>query len=172
VDRTYSPPPFLFATRLSGLFGQEGTFFTPGALSGLISRKGADMLTKSFFLIVIVGLLILTTGCGQQKLALTAADKGSQVEVTVGQQILITLDGNPSTGYSWEVKDLDTSLLEQVGEAEFESSAPSLLGSGGTLTLTFKALQTGTTMLTLVYHRPWETEVAPLDTFSVTVVIQ
>lgn len=130
------------------------------------------MTTKSFLLFVILGLLIPTTGCGQQKVALTAAHKGSQVEVAVGQQILVTLDGNPSTGYSWEVKDLDTSLLEQVGEAEFESRAPSLLGSGGTLTLTFKALQAGTTTLTLVYRRPWETEVEPIDTFSVTVVIQ
>jgi inhibitor of cysteine peptidase len=130
------------------------------------------MSTKSFFFIALMGLLILTTGCGQQKLALTAADNGSQVEVAVGQQILVTLDGNPSTGYSWDVKDLETSLLEQVGEAKFESSAPSLVGSGGTQTLTFKALQAGTTTLTLVYHRPWETEVEPIDTFSVTVVIR
>jgi inhibitor of cysteine peptidase len=130
------------------------------------------MSTKSFFFIALMGLLILTTGCGQQKLALTAADKGSQVEVAVGQKILVTLDGNPSTGYSWDVKELETSLLEQVGEAKFESNAPSLVGSGGTQTLTFKALQAGTTTLTLVYHRPWETEVEPIDTFSVTVVIR
>ncbi len=40
------------------------------------------------------------------------------------------------------------------------------------MTLTFKALQAGTATLTLVYHRPWETGVEPIDTFTVTVTVR
>jgi inhibitor of cysteine peptidase len=118
-------------------------------------------------------VLVLATACSPTKpVTLTAADRGSQVEVKVGEQIVITLDGNPSTGYTWEAKDLDTTMFEQVGDPTFNSSNPGLVGSGGALTLTFKALKVGSASLTLVYHRPWETGVDPTDTFAVTVTVK
>jgi inhibitor of cysteine peptidase len=118
-------------------------------------------------------MLISVAACSPTKpVTLTAADKGSQVEVKVGEQIVITLDGNPSTGYTWEAKDLDATMFEQVGDPTFNSSNPGLVGSGGTLTLTFKALKVGSASLTLVYHRPWETGVDPIDTFAVTVTVK
>ena len=132
------------------------------------------MLRKILPPILISILLILVTACGSaaNKVSLTSADKDSQVEVKVGGQIVITLDGNPSTGYTWQAKDLDASMFEQVGDTTFISSNPGLVGSGGTLALTFKTLKEGTTTLALVYHRPWETGVDPIDTFEVTVTVK
>ncbi|MBE3039303.1 MAG: protease inhibitor I42 family protein [Chloroflexi bacterium] len=131
------------------------------------------MSRKILSLVTLAVVLILATACSPTKQAnLTTADNGSQVEVKVGEQIFITLDGNPSTGYTWESKDLDTTMFEQVGDPAFSSSNPDLIGSGGTLTLTFKALKAGTAALTLVYHRPWETGVDPIDTFAVTVTVK
>ena len=118
-------------------------------------------------------MLIIASACNPTKHTnLTAADKGSQVEVKVGDQIVISLDANPSTGYTWEPKDLDTTMFEQVGDPVFSSSNPSLVGSGGTLTLTFKTLKAGTVNLTLVYQRPWETGVDPIDTYAITVNVK
>jgi inhibitor of cysteine peptidase len=135
--------------------------------------KGENMFTKTLSLILLAVVLILATACSPAKqVNLTAADKGSQVEVRTGEEIVITLDSNPSTGFSWEAKDLDTTMFEQVGDPTYISSNPGLVGSGGTLTLTFKALKTGTATLTLIYHRPWETDVAPVDTFAVTVTVK
>jgi inhibitor of cysteine peptidase len=85
---------------------------------------------------------------------------------------VVELDGNPSTGYTWEAKDLDDSMIQQVGEAEFQSSNPGLIGAGGTLTLKFKTLKVGTTSLTLVYHRPWETGVKPLSSFTTMITVK
>ncbi len=132
------------------------------------------MLRKILPPVLLSIVLILVTACGSaaKKVSLTSADKDSQVEVKEGGQLVITLDGNPSTGYTWEAKDLDTSMFEQVGEPTFISSNPGLVGSGGTLTLTFKTLKKGTATLTLVYHRPWETGVDPIDTFEVTVTVK
>ena len=129
---------------------------------------------KSKFQITLLAILLLaivfsTAGCNS---ALTAKDNGTTVTVKTGDTFTIKLEGNPSTGYTWEAKDLDTSILEQVGEAEFSGGVPGMVGSGGNLTLTFKALQPGTTTLILVYHRPWETDVEPIDTFSVTVTVK
>jgi inhibitor of cysteine peptidase len=127
------------------------------------------MTCKTLFLVALVVMLVLTTGCGSVQTQLSAADNGKTVEVRAGNQITIVLEGNPSTGYTWEAKDLDTSMFQQVGETEFRSDNPGLVGAGGTLTLTFKVLKTGTSTLTLVYHQPWETNVEPQNTFVVTV---
>jgi inhibitor of cysteine peptidase len=129
-----------------------------------------NLRNVSIFALVLV--LILTAACSPKTPILTKADNGGQVEVKAGDQIVIELEGNPSTGYTWEAKDLDTGMLQSAGDPVFKSSDPSLVGSGGTLTLTFKALKAGATTLTLVYHRPWETDVEPVDTFSVTVTVK
>ncbi len=132
------------------------------------------MYRKLSTLAIILAVFILATACSPQaaSLALNAENNGSQVEVKAGGQIVITLDGNPSTGYSWEAKDLDASMFELAGDPVFTSSNPDLVGSGGTITLTFKALKAGTSTLALVYHRPWETGVEPINTFSVTVIVK
>jgi len=124
--------------------------------------------------ILISLLLILVTACGNPAniVKLTSADQDGQVEVKSGGEVVINLDGNPSTGYTWEAKDLDATLFEQVGDATFVSSNPGLVGSGGTLSLTFKALKKGNATLTLVYHRPWEIGIDPIDTFEVMVTVK
>jgi len=130
------------------------------------------MARKILFLVALAGMVILITGCGSVQTQLSAADNGKTVEVKAGDQIVIALEGNPSTGYTWEAKDLDASMFQQIGETEFKSSNPGLIGAGGTLTLTFKTLKAGTSALTLIYHRPWETDVAPVNTFMVNVTVK
>jgi inhibitor of cysteine peptidase len=127
------------------------------------------MASNKYFLVALATMAVLITGCSSVKTQLTAADNGKTMEVRAGNQLTIVLEGNPSTGYTWEAKDLDASMFQQVGETEFRSSSPGLVGAGGTLTLTFKVLKSGSATLTLVYHRPWETNVEPQSTFEVTV---
>ena len=128
------------------------------------------MFRKPLFY-VFLALILTLAACSPQSVQLTADDNGGQVEVKSGQEFTITLTGNPSTGYMWEIQDLDTTLFEQVGDAQFVSDNPGLVGSGGSITLTFKALQTGTGVLTLVNHRSWE-DTEPIDTFTVTVIVK
>jgi inhibitor of cysteine peptidase len=131
------------------------------------------MSSKILTLLLCTGILVFSTACGAaNRVTLTAADKDSQVDIAKGGTIVITLEGNPSTGFSWEARDLNSAMFEQVGEPVFTSSNPDLIGSGGTVTLTFKALQAGTAALNLVYHRSWETGVDPLDTYSVSVRVK
>ena len=89
---------------------------------------------------------------------LGAGDNGSQVELSSGQVLEVTLASNPTTGYSWEVSEVDEAVLAQLGEAEFQQApteGEQMVGVGGTETFRF-ASATGETTLTLVYHRPWE----------------
>jgi inhibitor of cysteine peptidase len=132
------------------------------------------MFTKLqiLLLMTLVAISVMTAGCTPGLTSLTEAEDGKRIELNSGARLVITLEGNPTTGYTWEVMDLDASLFRQVGEIEFKSSNPGALGAGGTQTLTLEALKPGSATLTLVYHRPWETDVPPLHTFSITVTVK
>jgi inhibitor of cysteine peptidase len=121
---------------------------------------------------LVLGVLFSISACGARNMNLTQADNGSQVTVASGQKLVISLPGNPSTGYNWEVDQVDESILQLAGEPVFESDKPGLPGAGGMLTLNFNALSAGTTTLILVYHRSWEVGIEPLDTFTVTVTVK
>jgi predicted secreted protein len=100
---------------------------------------------------------------------------GSQVELEQGQILVVTLESNPTTGYSWEVVETQESILEQMGDAEFKPSQtgePPLVGAGGWEIFRFKAISAGQMTLQLVYRRPWEEGVEPIKTFSIQVVVK
>ena len=130
------------------------------------------MIPKFAFAGLLIAVLVLGTGCGNVNPGLIQSDNGGQIDVNVGDQFSVTLPSNPSTGYNWEPQALDLSMLEQVGESKYESVGEPMPGSGGNLTLTFKALNAGSTTLVLVYHRSWEADVDPIDTFIVTVNVK
>jgi predicted secreted protein/putative hemolysin len=106
---------------------------------------------------------------------LTDSDKGSNVSLKVGDTLTVELKSNPSTGYSWHVSANDETVLQQVGEPQFDlGNQTPVPGAGGTQTFTFKAVGKGKTTLTLLYTRPWETTVTPTpdDTWSVNVTVE
>jgi inhibitor of cysteine peptidase len=123
-------------------------------------------------ILTLVVCLASITGCKPKPVQLTEADNNKEITLDVGSQLIITLPGNPSTGYNWEVKTIDTAILGQVGEPQFVSENTNLVGAGGQLSLTFEALKAGSTTIELVYHRPWETDVAPLQTFTIQVTVK
>jgi inhibitor of cysteine peptidase len=137
----------------------------------------------------LMAVLVLAAGCAsgdsaptggnidrgeETTIVLGAEDEGTLVELSPGQVLEVTLASNPTTGYSWEVSEVVESVLTQMGEAEFLEAlkeSEQLVGAGGTETFRF-ASATGETTLTLVYHRPWEKDVEPLETFTVQVVVR
>ena len=99
-------------------------------------------------------------------------DDGRWVELHEGQQLTLSLDSNPTTGYRWEIVDGGPAILDQVGEAEFRSgdSDTNLVGAGGVEVFRFKAKDSGQGVLKLGYRRPWE-DAEPLETFNVQILV-
>ncbi len=141
------------------------------------NRLGKPLRIGSLILLVTVLALALSSSAlsnspPQQppppsEISLGAVDDGRQIELGEGQVLVVSLEGNPSTGYIWQVEEEAARILRQTGEIEFEPES-NLLGTPGTQTLRFKAVEAGQTTLKLVYRRPWE-EVEPARTFSVQV---
>ena len=130
------------------------------------------LITNSFVFIALCISIVTVTGCGTRALKLTETDNGSDVNLDAGGQLMITLPGNPSTGFSWEVSSVDGDILAQEGEPEYFGEDSMLVGLGGQVRFIFIAKEAGSTTLELVYHRPWETNVAPLQTFTILVTVK
>ncbi len=101
---------------------------------------------------------------------LSEQDEGNAVHLQLGELLVVALEGNPSTGYNWEVTPADQAVVAQQGEPEFNADSD-LLGSSGKISLTFKAVAEGQQALTLAYRRPFEKDVAPQKTISFVVVV-
>jgi len=129
-------------------------------------------------LIKVVGIafiiMILASGCGIISAKTITLDKkanASIIEFREGDKLDVMLQGNPSTGYSWTIDSLDSTILEESAEPEFKPDND-LVGAGGEFTFHFEALKSGETTLKLIYHRSWEKDKEPLDTFEITVVVE
>ena len=96
---------------------------------------------------------------------------GGQVQLEVGQSLVVTLASNVTTGYSWSLTDnSDSSVLTEIGN-EYIAPQTTLVGAGGKEEWTFKALKKGTSSISMGYRQPWETGTPPAETFSLTVVV-
>ena len=104
-----------------------------------------------------------------KEIRLTEGNNGCLAELGVGQVLVISLESNPSTGYLWEVADINTKVLHQVGKTEFKQTSP-LLGAPEKQILRFKPVGAGQSTLKLVYHRSWEKGVEPAKEFSIQVI--
>ena len=109
-------------------------------------------------LVTLILAVCLLAGCGGVK---TYVDAEKTITVSVGQEFIIALDSNPTTGYDWE-ESYDDSMLsldEEESRYEPDEKAKGLVGAGGTQYFRFKVLKAGNTEITLVYKRSWEEEI-------------
>ena len=105
-------------------------------------------------------------------LATAHAGDSKPLTVTAGKEFNITLQYNASTGYQWVLaKAPDQKLVKLLG-TEYKRLDPKLIGSGGDIVWTFRALAAGKTQIGLDYVRPWEKGQKPARTTNVVVVIK
>jgi inhibitor of cysteine peptidase len=105
-------------------------------------------------------------------LRLNQGDNGRSSTLAVGQELIVTLPSNPSTGYRWQVTAGDATVLAQAGEAQYASEGIPRPGSGGTETFRFRAVAAGSTMLRLSYAPSYDPSAAPAETFDLSVTVR
>ena len=104
-----------------------------------------------------------------EQIVVTADDHGREIELGEGQLLVVRLQANPSTGYSWQVSEPGIEpILRQSGAVEFQPESD-LLGAPGTQILRFEGVREGDSTLTLEYRRPWEADLQPAGTFRLQV---
>ena len=94
--------------------------------------------------------------------------EGDTITVKNGQEFVIALTANPSTGYTWDAGPNDN--VKYVSSKQVNASSGAI-GAAGTQELTFKAVQTGSSTLELAYARQFEGGVPPAQTTSFDVTV-
>lgn len=95
------------------------------------------------------------------------------LQLARGQTLLINLRSNPTTGFRWQVQDAAPNVLRSLGPEVYSNPEDSgLVGSAGQSSWRFAAAQAGSGRLLLVYRRPWETDVAPAQSFDCQVTVE
>ncbi|ELP86442.1 Amoebiasin-1, putative [Entamoeba invadens IP1] len=101
-------------------------------------------------------------------MSLTEKNNGQTIQMTFGQKQKITLNGNPTTGYSWMVIE-STGVTADIDYVQ-DPCEPGMCGVPGTYTITLTATQRGEGQIVLAYKRAWETK-APASKFSLKLSI-
>ncbi|MCM1987125.1 protease inhibitor I42 family protein [Methanococcoides seepicolus] len=92
----------------------------------------------------------------------------SEISLKVGDSIVLKLNENPSTGYSW-----DLSLPEGIVLVKDEFVGPDepMPGAGGVHEWILKAVSEGNYQINAIYKRSWDNVTGEEDTFSMDVVV-
>ena len=116
-------------------------------------------------LVILVGLIVVSTASAAT-ITIGPAANGTTIRLHPGDTLVVRLPGNPTTGYRWSASRVPV-VLRRLSST-YVPTLPKRLGQGGTFVFRFAA-ERGSGTLRLIYRRPWETNKAPLRTFTVTV---
>jgi inhibitor of cysteine peptidase len=90
--------------------------------------------------------------------------------VELDAEIRLTLPGNPTTGYSWQLST--TPGITVVNESYIpDDQSGTLVGSGGTYLWIMKAVQPGNQVISGVYARPFESAAPDQSVFTLTLEV-
>lgn len=130
--------------------------------------RGGRKVGMAPALLALALVLALAAGCTS-----AAGGDGPQpdrIQARPGEEFTITLESNPSTGYSWQLAaPLDERVVTLVG-SEYQNRESGQVGAGGQETWTFRAVAEGEAKIELAYARPFEEDQPPEATATFVVV--
>lgn len=124
-------------------------------------------------ILIAAASLVIVAGIAIGAVALAGGGDepaGNEVKLAVGETWTLKLDSNPTTGFQWQVAENTNKAVLEVS-SQYVAPQTSLIGAGGQEGWMFKALQKGTTTVTLAYSRPWEGGEKAEQTQTITLVV-
>ena len=134
--------------------------------------------------LLVIGLLVIGCTSANAKAAEMGASCdqfGAQksitqtTEMSVGDQVTVTLCSNPTTGFSWQEPEISDAAAVHLANKSFgapvagESPA---IGAAGTDFVTLKATAKGTSTVVLRYSQPWAGGTSGVWTYTLTVTVR
>ncbi len=136
------------------------------------------MKKLDLMVLTIACLLMLVTSCAhvqEPSLKQKRVFSGSETPfvMKVGDEFVLTLESNPSTGYLWRLAEkLDENIVKLAGsEYKAIDTNTKRVGAGGNEVWTFRAEGKGKTTINLIYVRPWEKDAPPAKIAAVIIIV-
>ena len=98
-------------------------------------------------------------------------DKGSSVQLTVGEYLDVHLKSNPTTGYTWSVDPKSTPLVKLIAQSQTQAPQPGV-GRPISQIFRFRAVSAGNGVLLLHYVRGWEKPLPAEEQFDLHLSIR
>ncbi|KAF1066360.1 MAG: hypothetical protein GAK45_01943 [Pseudomonas citronellolis] len=120
-------------------------------------------------LLLALPLLLLAACASQPKPVVTLenASDCAPLKLHTGQELVLILPSNPTTGFRWQLLDAAPGILRSLGPEVYSNPEDSgVVGSAGESSWRFRVTAAGEGALKLAYQRPWEADVAPEKTFE------
>jgi inhibitor of cysteine peptidase len=113
---------------------------------------------------LVIALIIITTWSCEQKPKLMGTT------IKVGESITHELEGNPTTGYTWQYKAENPEIVKITEEIVSENK-DGMVGTPSKFKYKIEGAKAGSTQILFTYQRSWEKDVAPaqIDTLTVNV---
>jgi len=102
---------------------------------------------------------------------LTNANNGQLIEARLGDEIVLPLPENATTGYRWHIDRADGLAEQEIAKQQVDSEpGPNpQFGRGGIREFRFRATRPGTARLELKRWREWEGESSVVERFAVDI---
>lgn len=124
---------------------------------------------------LLLGLMLLSA-CAQKPSSVNLQqDQQGKCPLTLdsGQQLILNMPSNPTTGFRWLIRDAAANVLQSLGPEVYSNPEDAgLVGSAGRSTWRFQAKQPGEGRLLLTYERPWEVGVVPAQRFECAIRVR
>jgi len=107
-------------------------------------------------------------------ITVTEADLDRTVMLRAGQEIVVRLASNRTTGYRWTLVAADDPVLALLASPVYvpDPAPAGGVGVGGTEVWRLSAFRTGAQRLSFEYRRPWEHDTAAARTVSLSVTVR
>ena len=105
--------------------------------------------------------------------ALSEDDIDTMVRLGVGEELVVRLESNVTTGHAWQVHEIGDNI-RAAREAEYIPipTEEEMVGSGGHEVWRFEGVTPGESMLELHYRQPFNDEGESARTWRVNVIVE
>ncbi len=136
-----------------------------------MGRRWALAVAGSAVVAGVVALVLVLAIRGADGVARTLreGDTGAVVEMALAEQVVVEVEGNPTTGFAWEVAEIDRAVIVPLGDPDYESESDAD-GAGGTYTFRFEAVGPGEAEVVMVYRQSGG-DAVPAGVFTFRVVV-
>lgn len=126
------------------------------------------MKNLNYFFTIFALVVFVSLSNSQEK---TYTEKDAEIVASVGENFIISLESNQSTGYSWSVGMVSDNSQVVVAGMDYDLPEGSVTGQGGAEVWHMKAVAPGVVKLVFYYSRSWEKD-APAKTLNFNVSIK
>jgi inhibitor of cysteine peptidase len=128
-----------------------------------------------FGILIVFGLCLTISARAQDKdkkeTVVTEKEDKSTVKIAKGTDLVIKLEGQPSTGFTWLVAKNNAEVLTYSGKPEIEKPKQPVIGGKVKMGFRFATKAVGVSEVELNYRRPFEKDTPPAKTFKVKIEV-